>query len=341
MFLFILFDFIHKTTGYFVKHKPASKDIFLLYLYLSPSVVVQVLPIASLLGSVIAMILLSRSNEITAMRAAGMGPAGIGLPIGIGAICISALSFFFSEYVVPKSAAKMRYVEDVLIEKHSESSSSEGSKWFRDGGELVHFESFDATRKVMDRVVLVKVGNDFKPKTFTEAAMAEFQPGTGAWRLTDVSRIYLGDQGEATLTEKLASILVFLPFKPEQLKKERREPNEMKFSEIRAAVRLGDETGMDTSSFRVDYHLKFAFPLAAFVVSLIGLKFAFRSERTLETAKGVLQAFAVGISYWFIMNAARALGKQGTIPPFAAAWIANIVVLSAAFFLLWRARKPA
>ena len=124
MFLFILFDSRHKTTGYFLKHKPATTDIILLYMYLAPSIAVQVLPIASLLASVIAMILLSRSNEITAMRAAGLGPLGIGVPIAIGAIFVSFLSSRLGEYVVPVTAGMMRYVEDVVIEKHTDSTAA-------------------------------------------------------------------------------------------------------------------------------------------------------------------------------------------------------------------------
>ena len=339
IFLFIFFDFIHRTTGYFVKYQATTESIILLYIYLAPTVVVEVLPISSLLGSVIAMILLSRTNEITAMRAAGLGPFAIGLPIAIGASFISLLCFAFSEFIVPITAIKMRNVETVLIERRPTAEASDATKWFRDGRELIHFDTFDPTRKVMDGVTLIDVGDDFLPRSFTDAKAAEFQQGTGAWRLTNVSRTFLGDHGESTLGEKLTSILVFLPFKPDQLKKERREPNEMRYTELANSVKLGEETGMDTAGLRVDYHLKFAYPLAAFVVSLIGLKFTYRSERTLETAKGVLQAFSIGISYWFIMNAARAMGKQGTLPPMLAAWSGNLVVLTAAFILLWRARR--
>jgi lipopolysaccharide export system permease protein len=71
MFLFVLFDFIHKTTKYFAQYKPSSDLIFQMYLYQLPMHISQALPIASLLASVITMVLLSRTNEITAMRAAG------------------------------------------------------------------------------------------------------------------------------------------------------------------------------------------------------------------------------------------------------------------------------
>ena len=67
-------------------------------------------------------------------------------------------------------------------------------------------------------------------------------------------------------------------------------------------------------------------------MSLIGLKFAYTSERSTETAKGILLAVAIGISYWFILNATSALGKRGSISPFFAGWAANFVILFAALY---------
>src|SRR5687768_5256436 len=81
IFLFILFDFIHKTTKYFSEYEPTTENIIKFYAYQIPAQLVQALPIAALLASVISMILLSRTNEITAMRAAGMGPWRIAAPL--------------------------------------------------------------------------------------------------------------------------------------------------------------------------------------------------------------------------------------------------------------------
>jgi len=53
----------------------------------------------------------------------------------------------------------------------------------------------------------------------------------------------------------------------------------------------------------------------------------------------VLVAFFIGISYWFIMSAGRALGLRGTIPPVVSAWMANCVILGIISFDAWMSRK--
>jgi lipopolysaccharide export system permease protein len=110
---------------------------------------------------------------------------------------------------------------------------------------------------------------------------------------------------------------------------------------LKDVVKRGDESGADTVTYKVDYHTKMAYPFAAFVVSLIGLKFGYQSERTTETAKGVVLALAIGISYWFIHSVATATGRVGDIPPVIAAWTANVVVFGITVFDAWRARRAA
>ena len=143
MFLFVLFDFIHKTTRYFQKYNPSTENIVLLYIYQIPHLLVQAIPIASLLGSVTCMVLMSRTNEITAMRAAGMGPVRVGLPVAIGGLILSALSILLGEFIAPKSMKQMRYVEEVVIEGSRENQMEQGAHWAREENFLFSFEEFN------------------------------------------------------------------------------------------------------------------------------------------------------------------------------------------------------
>ena len=99
LFLFILFDFIHKATSYFQKYDPSVSLITQFYIYQVPFQLVQILPIAALLSSVVSMVVLNRHNETTAMRAAGMSPSQIAIPLGIGGFGLCIFSFFLNEII--------------------------------------------------------------------------------------------------------------------------------------------------------------------------------------------------------------------------------------------------
>ncbi len=339
VFLFVLFDFIHKTTKYFAEYKPSTENIIRYYAFQIPGQIMQALPIASLLASVIAMILLSRTNEITAMRAAGMGAFRIGLPLAVGGLLLSGLAAIFGELVLPKFAERVHYIQQVQIEGEKDDQIAGGAKWLRNGQNLINFQDFDTLTQTMTKVRVVEVRANFRPIQSVEAEVAVFMPETKFWRLKDIKVLHFKRNGTLDSIERRDVQDIDIPIEPKKLKKEWRKPAEMTFRELNDLVDRGDQSGVDTLPYKVDLQGKLAYPFAAFVVSLIGLKFGYKSERATETAVGVLLAFIIGISYWFVMSAGRALGLRGDLHPFLAAWLANVVILGVVIFDAWMSRR--
>ena len=339
LFLFIMFDFIHKTTKYLPKYNPETKHLILFYLYQVPNLFVQALPIASLLSSVICMVLLSRTNEITAMRAAGMGPLRIGAPIAVGGFCLSLVSIGVGEFILPNTAQKMHYIQQVVIEKMSETQIFEGARWIRDGRVLYNFKDYDPISKTMFGLRVIETGNSFRPMRTMEAETAKYNAKSKDWKLERVKILYFWPNGTLSYTEERKSFPLQIPAEPRKLKKERRLPNELSLMELHEQIDRGTASGIDVLSYKVDMHVKLAFHFASFVVSLIGLKFGYRSERSMETARGILLAIAIGVSYWFILNSGRALAKRGTLPPVVGAWSADFIILMISCISILRTRK--
>lgn len=338
VFLFILFDFIHRTTKYFPEYNPETAHIVQFYLYQIPAQVVQGLPIAGLLGSVVAMMLLSRTNEITAMRASGMGAVDIAMPLAVGGLSLSLFSFFLGEVVVPEFAKKMHYVQKILIEKEVQNKVASGARWIRDGKTLINFQDYDPINRELTKVKMVDIGDNFKAKKMIIANKGSFVGENGLWKLEEIRSIYYHRDGTQDRSESHISMQIKLPMEPSKLTKEYRKPNELSLFELKDLIRRGDETGADTLKLKVDFHVKLAYPFAAFVVSLIGLRFGYTSERAKDTAIGVVLAFAIGIFYWFILSSMRALGNHGDLHPFVAAWTANVVIFGISVFNAWKAR---
>lgn len=339
VFLFVLFDFIHKTTRYIPRYNPETNMLVMYYIYQLPNLILQALPIASLLASVVCMVLLSRTNEVTAMRAAGMGPLRIGAPIAVGGGILCVVSIILGEIVLPKSASKMHYVQEVEIEKGSEVQLAEGTRWVRSGNNLYHFKEYDPISKRMFHVRMIEVGPSFRPKRVIDAPIATFREKTADWRLNQVRITYFWPNGTVSYTEKKKRLVLDIPTEPQKLQRDRREPNELGVDELREIIRRGEESGADVLSFKVEMHVKLAFHFASFVVSLIGLKFGYKSERSMETAKGILMAIAIGVSYWFILNSGRSLSKRGSLPPWIGAWAANVIILGISWVSIVRARR--
>lgn len=339
LFLFILFDFIHRTTNYFSIYKPSGALVVKMYLYQTPMFAVQALPIAALLASVMSMVMLSRTNEISAMRAVGMGPAMIALPLAVGGMALSLLAIAVGELVLPRAATRLHHIQEVQIEKSNEYALASSARWQRKGQTIIHFEEFDHNTQTLQDLEMIDLSQNFKPERIVSAKSSKYVPENGLWDSSDILLTHFNSAGGVDYSERRATATVRLDIEPKRLTLDRRKPEELSVIELKEAIRKGEASGADTLSFKVDYHVKLAYPFAAFVVSLIGINFAFKSERTTETARSILLAFGIGISYWFVLNAVKALGKRGDIPPFVAGWFANVVILVVIMGQGWYMRR--
>ena len=328
VFLFTLFDFIQRSTKEFGEYRPATEKIVYYYLYQVPGQVMQAMPIAALLASVISMIMLSRTNEITAMRAAGMGPRRIGAPLACGGVLLSLAALVIGEALVPRLAKRVHHVHEVEIMGERDDQIAGGARWLRTDSTLINFRDYDAVRQSLSHLQIIDVRVNFRPDTVLQAESAIYRPERRLWELQDVRRLRFRPSGTLDRIDPMSSPqFVALPVEPTKLKRDRRTANELSIAELKDLVDRGDASGANTLPYKVELQGKLAYPFAALVVSLIGLKFGYKSERATETTKGVLIAFAIGISYWFVMSAGRALGLRGDIPPIVAAWLPNFVIL--------------
>lgn len=331
LFLFVLFDFIHKTTNYFSLYKPSLQLIVQLYLYQLPMFFIQAAPIASLLASVVTMIMLSRSNEISAMRAVGLGPLGIVKPLAIGGMVLSLVSLCVSEWVLPKTASKLRQVQEVKIEGKSDSSRNSSSHWQKNGNKILSFREIDLSSSKIIGVEIIELNPEFRPFRIYQAERGTVDSEKGQIIFDQVKEVQLGNNGRIVSAKSFEKISLEFSLSTDRLIKDRRQPEELSSRELKRSIQRRESNGLDTLSYKVEYYSKFSFAFAAFFVSFIGLNLAYLSERSTETAKHVLAAFGVGISYWFVLNWSKAVGKSGDISPLLSAWLANFVVFGAVF----------
>jgi lipopolysaccharide export system permease protein len=106
----------------------------------------------------------------------------------------------------------------------------------------------------------------------------------------------------------------------------------MSFGELREYVQRLGASGYNVAEQRVDLHRKIAFPAAALIMTLLAVPFGAMTGR-----RGAL--YLVGLSivlasaYFLLTTFFIAVGAAGVLPPFLAAWAANILFGAAALYL--------
>ena len=98
--IFLVADFFERIDEFFRRDMPSS-DLIYYYVCKIPGVFFYMAPQAVLFATVITLAVLARDNEITAMKASGVGVVGITLPIVGASFVIALLVLISNEYVVP------------------------------------------------------------------------------------------------------------------------------------------------------------------------------------------------------------------------------------------------
>jgi lipopolysaccharide export system permease protein len=115
--------------------------------------------------------------------------------------------------------------------------------------------------------------------------------------------------------------------------------NEMTIAELRAKIAEGEKTGAFTASQRFTIQQKFAIPAACLVLSLIGLALGVNNRK-----EGKLATIAMGVGvifvYYILLYSSRAAALAERFSPVLAPWVANAILgLAGIALLIWRARS--
>jgi lipopolysaccharide export system permease protein len=119
------------------------------------------------------------------------------------------------------------------------------------------------------------------------------------------------------------------------------ESEEMTLRKIRSHVDRLRRDGYNFSRLLTDYHGRVAFPFVNVIMAVVGIALSLRQSgvRGRGMGKGIGLALLFGFLYWTTHSLSIALGRSDVLAPLLAGWMANLVFLSFATYLLLRVRQ--
>jgi lipopolysaccharide export system permease protein len=319
--IFVVVDIIEKA-DVFLDHSAPFPTIARFYLFRAPEVVVQVQPVALLLATFMALGQLNKFGELTAMRTAGLSLRRILWPVFAvaGAGAVGAL--LIGEFVVPPANRERDRIYTIQIQDLRREDPRERADvtYLGSGGRIFYIRLYDSAARRMQGVSLqVFKGGELVRRI--DADSASWQDDRWVFKSGFVRTF---DNG----TEK-AEAFALMPVtgiseRPEDFAKKTLEPDEMSYRELRAYVSRLRASGARVENYLVDLHLKLAFPLVNFIVVLIGAPLATRM-RMQGAALGFGLSILIAFLYFAFMRTGQALGHNGSLPPYLAAWLGDLV----------------
>ncbi len=326
LLVYLAIDFFGKI-GRLVQ-EDASFSMILLYFGLKiPKILFDVAPIGILIATLIALGILSRYNEIVAMKSNGISLLYVTSPILMTAFVLSLLLGAANLSFIPMTKQKSDYVRSVKIKKNEERSYyGQNRLWLRDGRHtFINIDFADSIHRVLHKATIYKLRDDFTLEETIEAKRIEYENGTWVMYEGRVRRF----STDGTMTENgFEKEPADLNRKPEEFKGLGVDTETMKFSELRKYINRLAKDGYDVARFRVDLYSKISLPFANFVMTLIAIPFGLVETRSRGVARGVGISLLIGSCYWIIHSVALSMGHAGLIPPLLAASFASLLFLS-------------
>jgi len=330
--LFYISTFIDASDKLF-KGSASVGTVMHLLAYRTPQFVYFVIPIAALLSVLVTFGLLSRTSELTVMKACGISLYRVALPVVLLSLLFSAALFALDQEILARANGRANALDDQIRGRPPKTFNPLNRRWVigRDGS-IYHYGFFDARQNTLTSLTLYRlVPGAWRLASQTYATAAEYR---GTWTAHKGWTQEFG-AGPATWRAFAQQPMPLEP--PEYFRTEDTEMDLMTVAQLRRAVKELSATGANVVPQQVDLHRKLAFPFVTFVMTLLAVPFGVTTGRR-GTLYGIGLGIALALSYWFLMSVFVAIGKAGLLPPALAAWTPNIVVSAGAIYLLLRAK---
>ena len=312
----------------------------LVFCWSLPADVVLVIPMALLLGTLLAVQRLSGESEITALKAAGVTFARIVAPLLAVGIVMSFVTYLLQELVVPYANDQLIEIENSVINHVSAFSRDlTVSAPLPGGGRQVTIATaYEPNSRALLHVTLIQYDNRNEPRQIIFADRAEFT--ADKWTLQN-SSVYRFNPDGTTLSEPgVPQQEVEIGERPTDLTKRMSndDPENMSRSQIAELVQSGQLTETEQRKYVTTYQEKLARPFACFVFMLIAIPFGLRAIRTSgSTSLGFGVSLAIVFVYYVVMTICSFAAEA--MVAFAAlwAWVPNILFTAIGLSRLRRA----
>lgn len=290
--------------------------------------------------------ILTKHNEITAMKASGVSLYRLAVPVLMAALLMSAALFAFAHYYVPDANRKQDAIRREIKGKPVQTYLHPDRHWVFDPGSnnnprVFYFRnSIDGAQKIMLGPQVFELDPaDFRVLKHISAERARWSPTLNTWVFEngwsrDISNgrqiKYISFAGQtATFPE--------IDERPDYFLQEVLQDQQMNYQQLAAYIHELQRSGIDTIALQVSFYRKFAVPLFAVVMALISVPFAFVAGNRGAMA-GVGVSFAIAIAYWTIAKVFEQLGDVSLLPAMLAAWSPDVIFAMAGMFFFTRMR---
>src|SRR6267378_4279444 len=333
--LYVIVD-LGETLNRFLRVKPPLMYIFEHFVYRLPVALHEGLPVIMLVATIFLFLSLSRFHELTAMKAAGISLYRVSAPILLMGLSVAAGSILFKELFLPRLNELGEEVDRVKIRgqlpRHLQSRQR---LWLRSSdSRFYRIELLSPQTSDLYGVTILEIDRAFRLLTRLDARHAHWTEAGWELRDGDLREV---EAGGTVQTVPFTLTALELAEDIEEFTRIHKNFEAMSYWELRDYVARLEAAGFQVKKYLVALYSKLSFPLVNLVMVLVAIPFALQAPRG-GRLFGVGLAIAIMAGYLVVHFVALAFARADLLPPFVAAWTANVIFLGIGSSLFLRAR---
>jgi len=296
----------------------------------APVMMVDFMPLAALLGSILSLGNLASSSELIALQASGMSLRKFIVIVAQSAFVLALLAFTIDNFVVPYSETTAREIKASGIASRASMQSKRGV-WIKDGSNIIFIKQLFPNGNARNiEIYHLDENKNLQTTTFASKAITNER----GWLLQQVKKTFITETKvsvknleqelySGNLSDQLLQSLVV-------------NPRQMSTLDLYGYVQFLDENKLNHSAESLSMWRKIYFPLTIVVMSILSIPFVTGSQRNSNTGQRIITGIILGLVYVILDKLLIQLGEQLNLTAFLNALMPTLIFMLLTAYLIRR-----
>lgn len=298
----------------------------------SPGFVVEVFPVAALLGGLLALGGMARNAELTAIRTAGVSVWRIIGSVMLGGSVLVVIVGLTSEFAAPALEQRAELLKSERMNQPSVLHTRHGY-WFREGARFVNIRKVFPPTGLGD-VFIYELDDNWRLTSMTLARQGEYVDGK--WLLRKVSSLQLDPSGvKKQYQPKWVSPLGMAP---QLLNLVTIQPAVMSAWDLYQYISFLSANDQSRPEYEVALWTKVTVPVTTLILLVLSVAFVLGNLRNVDIGQRILAGALTGTVFFILNRSASFVSLVYDVPPVLAAWVPPLLFLGVTLVYLRRLR---
>lgn len=324
-----LFAYVHELGG--IGRGDYNANTALLYTALTlPRRLYQLFPMASLIGVLLALGLLSSRSELIVMRASGFSVFQIARAVMKVGLLLAIVVTLLGEFGVPKAEYTAEALK-VRAKSGGQAVLTAQGTWVREGNEFIHVRTLLPKGELRD-VTLYTFNDNYQLQSATYVEKAKYRKKQ--WHVENIQESFITTENITTSSQ--ASDVWPDLVDPSLLNVLLSEPDDLSLMGLSKYIRYLKANGQDASSYQLVFWKKIVTPFAVIVMVFLGVPFVFGPLRSVSMGFRILAGIVMGFVFYLSNEIFGPLSIVYHFPPVLAALAPPILFLGLGYLMMRR-----